>query len=380
MSENIEAIRQIQQEIAIIKEENETFSKVIESLKIDKQLFLRANEKIRPGIAAKVAYDENGLIISGEELDQSDIPELSIDKIKNLRDSLADKASRKDLKNISVNLDEIFQVRDIAHTGCKVNYDRYGVIQSSTDLSPEDIPTLSLDHIEGLNEQLQFIKDSIPQKEVSINHPTVSPNTATKVTFDEHGHIVGHSKLDMNDIPIEIINRLNELESMIPLMASSKTLEAMNKTMSKKVDRDNYITPGTYNKFKVNQDGVITEASNMTVNDLPEIGIENIRDLYKTLKEKAEHSDVVELISSVSILMNYMNSIGDLTAIKNKVDRMVTESTISGLSGEIDELRKALNKISNIDVNSISQQLEEFNKGLSDINGRITVIEQKLQN
>lgn len=134
MNMNIEAIKQIQRDIFNLKEVDEEMSKTIEGLKIDKQLYLRANEKIKPGIACKIAYDENGLVISAEDLDQSDIPKLSIDKIQGLRDALADKASRKDLKNISIDLEEIFKERDIYGTGCKVNYDKYGVIQSSTEL------------------------------------------------------------------------------------------------------------------------------------------------------------------------------------------------------------------------------------------------------
>lgn len=201
-----------------------------------------------------------------------------------------------------------------------------------------------------------------------------------KVTYDEHGHITGTSNIDMNDIPMEIITRLNEIESMIPLLASSKTLEAINKTLSKKANKGGNISPGTYTKVTVNKDGVIDEASKLTVNDLPELNIENINGLYKALREKAEHSDVTELMTSVSILMTYMNKIGDLSVIKNKVDRMVTESTISGLSAELDGIKKSVASITSVDINMIMTQLEDINKQLSNLTGRITVLEQRLQN
>ena len=380
MNTDIEAIKKLQQDVFELKERDDELSKVLEGLKIDKQLYLRANEKIRPGIGCKVAYDENGLILSQEELDESDIPKLAIDKIEGLRDALFDKASRKDLRNISVNLEEIFQARDIAGTGCKVNYDRYGVIQSVADLTREDIPKLSLDHIEGLNEILEDIRSSIPKNVRVDDHKVINPGSGTKVTYDEHGHITGSSNIDMNDIPMEIITKLNELESLIPSLASSKTLESINKTLSKKIDKDGNVEPGTYTKVTINRNGIVTRGSEMTVNDLPEISIEDIKGLYEALKSKAEHSTVIELMNSVSILMGYMNKIGDLTSIKNKVDKMVTESTIAGMMSDMNELRRAISSINSTDINMIIREMESLRKDLSDISGRITVIEQKLQN
>ncbi|MCM1439557.1 MAG: hypothetical protein NC131_10215 [Roseburia sp.] len=373
---DIEVIKKLQRDISELRSNDEELTRTIEALRIDKQIYLRANESIKPGMATKVAYDENGLILSGEELDPTDIPELTIDHINGLRDALANKATRKDLKNISVDLEEIFKERDITGTGCKVNYDRYGVIQSSSDLLVDDIPKLPISHIDGLTERLELLKNS-SQERVEFVHDTINAGSGCKIFFDEHGHITRSTNLDMNDIPQQLIIRLNEMESRMMDLAPSKTLESINKTLSKKVTKEGNVVPGTYTKVTVNNDGLITNAENMTVNDLPEISIVHIKDLYKTLKDKAEHSDVVELMNSVNMLMTYVGKIGEVASMKNKLDKTVSDSQFSQLSSQVSEIQKIVDRLSSIDFNVINNQLENINKSIDDLSSRITLLEQK---
>jgi len=157
-------------------------------------------------------------------------------------------------------------------------------------------------------------------------------------------------------------------------------LKLLTRLLVKKADKDGNVEPGTYTKVTVNRNGIVTRASEMTVNDLPEISVEDIKGLYEALKSKAEHSTVIELMNSVSILMGYMNKIGDLTSIKNKVDKMVTENTITGMMSDMNELRRAISSINSTDISMVMREVESLRKDLSDISGRITVIEQKLQN
>ena len=46
--------------------------------------FIKKTKEIKKGIGTKVAFDSNGLIINNLELEPKDIPEISINKVKEL--------------------------------------------------------------------------------------------------------------------------------------------------------------------------------------------------------------------------------------------------------------------------------------------------------
>lgn len=374
---DLEVIKKLQRDVSELRERDEELLRTIEALKIDRQIYLRANDLIKPGMATKLAYDEHGLILSGEELEATDIPELNIDHIKGLRDSLAGKASRKDLKNISIDLEEIFKERDVVSTGCKVNYDRYGCIQSSSDLLVDDIPKLPISHIEGLNERLELIMKS-NAKPVNDIHDNISAGNGCKIYYDEHGHVVRSENLGMNDIPQQLIIRMNELETRMMELAPSKTLEAINTTLSKKVSKAGNVVPGTYSKITLNKDGLATKGEDLTVDDLPELEIVHIKGLYEALKNKAEHSDVIEVMNSVNMLTSYVGKIGELTAMKNKLDKTVSEDKFNQLMSKVSDISKVIDRLSSIDFSVLSNQMESLNRSIEDISSRITVLEQKI--
>ena len=112
---NNEIILTLNERIESISSSIKDIQKTVNALKINDQKRLDANKLIPPGISCKVAYDKNGLVLKGMGLEENDIPQLSIDKIDNLKRSLDSKASSKDfdqfknLKTIWLNLNRIPQ-------------------------------------------------------------------------------------------------------------------------------------------------------------------------------------------------------------------------------------------------------------------------------
>ena len=82
---NPESIIKLQNDFAALAIDVDDIKKIVNGLKLNEQRYVTKNNSIPPGIACKVAYDSNGLILSGIRLDPSDIPTLGIDNINVLR-------------------------------------------------------------------------------------------------------------------------------------------------------------------------------------------------------------------------------------------------------------------------------------------------------
>lgn len=376
---NVDIIKQIQDRISVLEEKNEEFKQKITQFNIDRQIYVKSNNKIKPGVGTKLAYDENGLVLSSQSLNSSDIPVLEIDKINGLQNILSNKANKQDLANIQTDFDTIFASRPISNTGCKINYDKYGVIQSSTNLSVEDIPLLPIESVDGLSEELERINDGL----LNINTETeleaiVSPGCAAKVNYDKYGRVVGACLLSVNDIPIEVFNRMNTIESKLIKLASVDTVNNLTSRVDNKIDKDNRSTSGTFTKVKVNNDGLVIEGSLLTPNDLG-LEIKDIRDLFETLQSKAEHSDLSKLNSTVSVLVSNMNKLNDIKRLESKIDNSVNKQELSKLYSSIDNINRVLESINKIDINLVSEQLKDLRSDISSINTRLNILESRIK-
>ena len=375
----VSVIKELQDKIDKLEKEQERLRQKQVQFEIDKQMYVKGNDKILPGIGCKIAFDENGLVLSSDNLSSSDVPNLEIDKINGLQAILSSKANKMDLTNVQVDYDTIFAPRAISGTGCKVNYDKYGVIQSSTNLSIEDIPLLPVESIEGLHDELNDLKTSI----LNINsnreeESKISPGTSCKVTFDKYGKIVGTGLLDMNDIPIEIFNRLNTLDSKLLRTVTVDRVDNLTSRVDKKIDKDNRSTSGVFTKVKVNNDGLVIEGSNLTGSDL-NLEIKDIRELFETLQNKAEHSDVARLNSTVSKLVSNMNTISDFKRLENKIDNSISKEELNKLNILINTIKKDLENLNKVDIKVVTEQLKDLRSDISTINTRLSNLERNIK-
>ena len=158
---NIDLLNNLQKKLESLESTIDGINKKITALTIDNQYFIKRNNVIKPSIGYKISYDSNGLIIKGENLDESDIPTLSINKIRGLQRELNKKIDKSEIDKLLNNKTSELLKGNIVSTGCKVNIDDNGHVVSISNLLPEDIPNLQIDQITGLHDELDYIKELI---------------------------------------------------------------------------------------------------------------------------------------------------------------------------------------------------------------------------
>lgn len=347
----------------------------IASLKIDHHMMIRSNPKIQPGVASKVAYDSNGLVLKGSQLEQSDVPSLQINKIIGLQQALDDKMSSKDVREmIKSNINKQKTSKAIA-TGIKINYDENGQVVSSSGLIQDDIPNLSLDKIIGLKERLDLL---------DTYHQNVSSNDNSPSTISAHNDDTRSTQnireLSMNQIPHELISKLNLIENKIPDLVSQRTFNATVKTLDGKLNANTTpVATGTYTKVKVDENGLVTEGSSLTINDLPELSINDISSLRETLAKKIDDRQFIELSNTVSTLVSSMNRIGEVTGIRSVIESKASDADLKELAIKVTKIERLFSEIiAKIPSELILTQVDLLSKELSNISGRLSVIENKL--
>lgn len=340
---NNETLTEIITKLNNLQNQMDDMSKVVNGLKIDSQSYIKSDIKLTPGIACKVAYNKDGVIIKTSKLESSDIPNISIDQVIGLRDQLKSNNSNK-----TINTDDILKRSSIYGTGCKVNYDNHGLIINSTELNVEDIPEIPISKITGLQDILDELK-STPNNVLVDNHQSVVPSTGCKITYDDKGHIQSSTVLSLSDIPNELICKINKVESNLTNLASQESVNIINKRINSKVESNNPIDPGVYTKVYVDSKGLITKGEMLTISDLPKITINDIEGLTTELHDKISIEQYNNLRDELTIYMNSINmskinsAIND--AIKNKISidkYYYLENNIKNIYQKLDEINSRL--------------------------------------
>jgi len=358
--------------ITFLMESIDIMTKDINSLKLDQQRTLRANTVIPPGVTCKVAYDSSGLVIKSLELEDEDIPQLSIDKISGLRNILNSQQVETKPKK-----DEVVPKRTIkAGTGTKVNYDENGLVTSSTDLTQDDIPSLAIEKITGLKDLLSTLE--LQEQVAPPTKTKINPGTFPKITFDSDGRVVVGSKLSIDDIPGDIINRINLLESRLTSFASRESVNNLLKITDNKLNCNPSINAGTFTKVIVDQNGLVISGTDLTIHDLPEINIHDIPELASILKKKADQSDVIELNNQLSLMSN-SNQLVEMNKIKTKLDTKADEVEVKNLSNQVREFKKDVDNLSQkLPSEHLPIEIKQLWSIITTLTGRISVLEEKM--
>lgn len=377
---NPEDINKILREFETLKQTIDDIKTKVRGISIDEQLHLKANTPIAPGMACKVAYDMHGLVLRGEKLLVTDIPELSIDHITGLRNMIAEKATKKDIEKLQGTIESTMPKKGKAvGSGTKVNYDANGLVVSVADLLADDIPLLPMEKIEGLAEIINFLKSQHSAEVISDSHSTVMASTYTKVTCDEHGHIIKGERLTSDDIPSEIIVKMNTIESRMTSLASQQTVDNLTKMMAVKLDANAPVVPGTYCKVRFDSKGLVTGGEKLTKNDLPQLAVRDIDGLQDTLLNKADREAFMNLSETVSRISEAVSKLGELSGVRNTLQTLASQQSVKDLDTRVKSLREIVDKIvAAIPADTIAEQLSEISGQISTMNGRITTLEKKI--
>lgn len=379
---NPEIITNLQNDLSSLSSSVENIQKVLNGLKLNEQRYLSKNKQIPPGIACKVAYDANGLILQGVKLEASDIPVLQIDAINGLRLILEDKLDQSHLKEIEKKINNIILKKgNPVNVGIKINYDENGLIVSSSDLGLEDIPLLPLSKIDGLCEKLELIESHIDSsnKSNNVNSIKINPGTYPRITFDENGRVIGGSNLTLDDIPNELIIRINEIDSKIINLASQSSVDALNKNMLNKVDANDPIHPGEYTKVLVDSKGLITRGSKLSKSDLPDDVIQELLDINLKIKGKVDKSLFIDISNKVNTVMTVIDKFGDILDLSSKIEMKADDKDVKKLTSELESIKELFDVLNTkIPSELITEQLDSIQRELSTLSGRISVIEEKI--
>ena len=369
---NIDQLTKLTDRIDRIEETIKNINQTINGYNIDKQYFVKSNN-INPGVGTKVAYDSNGLVKSSEPLSQQDIPNLDMDKISGLKDAIDNKVSSADVKGIKNQLDTIYHHTDSVKTGTKVNVDSHGFVNDVSDLTPEDIPELSIDKISGLNDKLNQIEASIGNSN-NMDSYSIAAGSGVKIQYNEKGQVTGSESLTIDDIPNELISQINRVEGEVSKRAYSDNVSKLARAVSEKIPYNDPIEPGTYSKVNVDKNGLVVKGDKLNKSDLPELGINDISGLNESLSDKATANQVVELNEELqqvrSMVENTNVSSNNDSKYLDRIHRL--ELKVSHIEDQVN------NVLQNIPGDMILKQLDFIVYQLNTISGRVSVIEKKL--
>lgn len=361
-------------------------TKEINKLMIDKQQFVPLGKTITPGVSPKVAYDSNGMILQGMELDVSDIPQLPITQIIGLKSQLDSIADIADVKKITNDLKKLIVSRsgESVSSATKVNYDANGFVVSGSQLTSDDIPTLPISKIDGLSDIISII-NSLSE---SSNNSRISSNTTdnitksgtfTKVSVDSSGRVTNGDRLTINDLPIDLINRINQLESKIIDTTPIELFNRMNTAITKKIDSNTDITPGTYSKLTVDSKGLVVSGDKLTIDDLPNLTMDCIEGLKGELNKTAKYTDIIDLNNSMSQIISSIQSIGDVNQLKTSLHLKADADQVVRLEKEFTQFKKNIAAVEeNLPSELILTQLENIASRIDTIEGRLSVLESKI--
>lgn len=366
----------IKNKIASLGESIDDISKVVSALKIDKQIVILSNAPIPPGTACRLTFDSKGLILKGEDLRIDDIPDIPLGKITGLEKILNNKL---EATSVSTTDAKTVRAKIKAGTGIKINYDEDGLITSSADLLLSDIPDLSIAKIIGLGDRLTLIESQFNTISDEVKVSTIIPGTFPKITYGPDGKVISGCKLSIDDIPIDLITKLNILESRIPQLASQQTLDALVQDVQNKINFNTSITPGVYTKVKVDGKGLVTFGNILDITDLPEIQIKDITNLDSSLRKKADQSDLVELMNTVSSLSNN-NGSSEIVKMQNDLSTKANDEDLKNTNNKVENLQRVFTSlIDTLPSEFIVNQLKQIQDTLSTLGGRVTTLERQLK-
>lgn len=344
--------------------------KSVASLQIAIDMIKNSMNTIIPGTACKVVFNCNGIITKTEPLSASDIPDISIDQVIGLKKALEAKTNVPVLKSISKG--------DTVATGCKVNYDANGFVTGSAPLTEEDIPILPISHIDGLEEVI----DNLRSRTVTpyTEHDTVIvPNTACKVSFNKFGHIIDTAKLELTDLPKELITKITQMENIMSGLATKNAVDIVKKVIESKIDANQPIEAGTYVKVTVDSKGLITGGKGLDLSDLPELHIGDIINLRMELNNRVGIDTFNRLQDEFNIYASSINTQKITETIDSAIKDKVNKYEVDNIRSNINDINTRIDSIiTNLPSAEIHTEINELKSIISELVGRVSTLESRL--
>ena len=366
---NIELINQLQDKLSQLSTDITDIKKELIALKVDRASMVKAEKKIGPGTGCKITYNASGLVTNSMKLESSDIPVLPMSKISGLSDTVAKLVTRAELSNIYDQLDSVYTTSDPVKSGTKVNIDSRGLVTDVANLIPDDIPELPMSKIEGLQKELDRLSTITPSI-LSSDEFKTKPGTGCRITWDTKGRVTASSELRIEDLPRQIVDRINTLESRAHSLATITDINRIDSILNDKLDRVE-AESGIFTKVVVNSDGLVIKGSQLTKADIPQLTIEDIPKLSQYLADKVSKDDIDDMKDKISQLeYRIKNNLANTIPVLGNTD-------IESIKAELSNIQSRIDKLTIPDISQIMIEIANIKDELSTLTGRISVLEKE---
>lgn len=228
------------------------------------------------------------------------------------------------------------------------------------------------DTVSDINKTMSGIKID-NQKKIDGNIDIV-PGIGTKFAYDKHGLIIKCEQLNQSDIPDLDIDQVKGLRKLLEDKISKSDLRSITDSLKSTDSSDDTIFTGC--KINYNSNGKIISSSNLLLEDLPELHVEDISGL----------SDELESIKS-----SILNKLEDEVAV-NKKSIMSAGTYVKLLVDEYGQIVSGSTRLTDDDmpsslitkINTIEDKLTNFaSKKIVDslntkMNGKIDSLDKSI--
>lgn len=357
---NVKTLKSMTKQLTLHEELIQDLKSAVSALKIDSQYYIKSPKDIVPGYKCKIGFDNNGLVINSGDLSKTDIPDIDITQVNGLSDALNAKATKSETERLSLTIDTLFTDRGTTiGEGTKVTFDSNGLITGTSRLSSDDIPSIPISKVENLEDVISSLSTPIEMEE--FVHPVISPSTSVKVTYDKNGHIIRGEELGINDIPRELINRINVIESTLVDMAPKRLLDSLSKQVSELSSQME-----TYSKVSIENK---VQSS---------IEMEDVEGLSETLNGLVKYEDIVELQSEVSTISSL---------VAGKKATTTETSSVGTWSQKFEEIKRDIGEVDervsriydNVPIDKVMSEFERISDMIQNLNDRVLDLEKKMR-
>ena len=127
----------------------------------------------------------------------------------------------------------------------------------------------------------EITKFKIDKQLVIKAEKPIKAGIATKVSYSSNGLITSSMPLDSNDIPEIPIAKVTGLNQMIDSFATKNDIKKINKQIETSFEKSISVKSGT--KVCIDKNGLVTNVSNLLIEDIPEIPIAKVTGLQERL-------------------------------------------------------------------------------------------------
>ena len=144
-----------------------------------------------------------------------------------------------------------------------VTVDEYGHVSAlASSIPPTDLP-IATNAINGASHYPANSGLSISGAGAVSHTNTVLPATKPKVTYDANGHVTSGADLEPSDLPLATASEVGAVKIVGPTLTVDGTGALTHASSG--------VTPGTYTKVTVNEDGHATAGLDLEASDIPDL-------------------------------------------------------------------------------------------------------------